>query len=222
MSRWLIRTKNNHLLGPVSKEKMCKLYLDGHVKPDDEICSGNGYWFFVRETELINKYLLGNIKQACDPYTLIKQDPQTLITSIETSGEPNSQEEDKEEALQTTEDGLVLPSEEDLAYPDMESELEEIHLEVEEDNQAESREIEKQMRRKTDEPTQEFPMPSRNKKQNNWMLFVGVILIVLSALFFLFGDQLINKYMISKVSNLVFPSAMAQEVDGMPILKKKI
>ncbi len=69
---WLIRTKSNHILGPVSKEKVVELYNNGSVKPDDEICSGNGYWFFIRETDLIEKYLLGDSIQSFNPISEAK------------------------------------------------------------------------------------------------------------------------------------------------------
>ena len=52
---WLIRTKNNHILGPVSKQKVRDLLDKGAIKGDDELCSGNGYWFYVREKKLIEK-----------------------------------------------------------------------------------------------------------------------------------------------------------------------
>jgi hypothetical protein len=64
---WLIRTKSNHILGPVSKEKVLELYNNGSIKQDDEICSGNGYWFFVREDELVSRFLLGKEVQSFNP-----------------------------------------------------------------------------------------------------------------------------------------------------------
>ncbi|MBC75359.1 MAG: hypothetical protein CME64_05020 [Halobacteriovoraceae bacterium] len=64
---WLIRTKNNHILGPVSKSKVKELVENGSIKADDEICSGNGFWFYVREKELLNKYLLGAEPQPFNP-----------------------------------------------------------------------------------------------------------------------------------------------------------
>lgn len=64
---WLIRTKNNHILGPVSKEKVRELVNNGSIKGDDEICSGNGYWFYVRETDLVEKYLNGEDDQEFNP-----------------------------------------------------------------------------------------------------------------------------------------------------------
>lgn len=69
---WLIRTKSNHILGPVSKEKVLELYRNGTIKPDDEICSGNGYWFFIREEELVDKYLLGSEVQSFNPISEAK------------------------------------------------------------------------------------------------------------------------------------------------------
>jgi hypothetical protein len=64
---WLIRTKSNHILGPVSKEKVIELYHNGSVRPEDEICSGNGFWFFLREKDQVEDYLLGNKKQSFNP-----------------------------------------------------------------------------------------------------------------------------------------------------------
>lgn len=69
---WLIRTKSNHILGPVSKEKVQELYQNGSIKPDDEICSGNGYWFFIRESDLVNKYLMGTSSQTYNPISEAK------------------------------------------------------------------------------------------------------------------------------------------------------
>jgi hypothetical protein len=69
---WLIRTKSNHILGPVSKEKVNELYQNGSIKQDDEICSGNGYWFFIRESDLVERYLLGNSTQTFNPISEAK------------------------------------------------------------------------------------------------------------------------------------------------------
>lgn len=69
---WLIRTKSYHILGPVSKEKVVELYQNGSIKPDDEVCSGNGYWFYIRESDLIDLYLLGNKTQSFNPISEAK------------------------------------------------------------------------------------------------------------------------------------------------------
>lgn len=78
---WLIRTKSNHILGPISKEKVLELYQNGSIKPDDEVCSGNGYWFFIREADLVQKFLIGNEAQGFNPMSEAK-DVLTATTSL--------------------------------------------------------------------------------------------------------------------------------------------
>ncbi|MBA2404606.1 MAG: hypothetical protein H0V66_07535 [Bdellovibrionales bacterium] len=56
----------------MSKDKVVELYQNGSIKADDEICSGNGYWFFIRENELVEKYLLGNSTQSFNPISEAK------------------------------------------------------------------------------------------------------------------------------------------------------
>lgn len=69
---WLIRTKSNHILGPVSKEKVLELFKNGSLKANDEICTGNGFWFFIREEEMIERYLIGNLRQPFNPLSEAK------------------------------------------------------------------------------------------------------------------------------------------------------
>ncbi|WPU66138.1 hypothetical protein [Peredibacter starrii] len=79
---WLIRTKSNHILGPISKEKVLELYKNGSIKPDDEVCSGNGFWFFIREEEMVTKYLNGNEVQTFNPISEAKD----VLTHGQTPG----------------------------------------------------------------------------------------------------------------------------------------
>lgn len=69
---WLIRTKSNHILGPISKEKVVELYNNGSIKPDDEVCSGNGYWFFIREDDMVDRFLVGSEPQGFNPISEAK------------------------------------------------------------------------------------------------------------------------------------------------------
>ncbi|EQC45435.1 hypothetical protein [Bacteriovorax sp. Seq25_V] len=66
-SIWLIRTKQNKILGPVSKNKIQELLAKGALTPDDEICSGNGFWFWVKEQELVDQYVYGDVPQPFNP-----------------------------------------------------------------------------------------------------------------------------------------------------------
>lgn len=63
MKNWLIRTKNNFILGPVSRDKLLEIVNSGTLSEEDELCSGNGYWFFYREKDLLKKYLMDNNSQ---------------------------------------------------------------------------------------------------------------------------------------------------------------
>lgn len=79
---WLIRTKSNHILGPISKEKVLELYNNGSIKPDDEVCSGNGYWFFIREDDMVDRFLSGTEPQGFNPISEAKD---VLTTSSQRS-----------------------------------------------------------------------------------------------------------------------------------------
>lgn len=64
---WLIRTEDNHILGPVSKAKVKELVENGSIKGGDELCSGNGFWFYVRESDMVEKYLKSDEEQPFNP-----------------------------------------------------------------------------------------------------------------------------------------------------------
>ena len=70
---WLIRTSRFQILGPVSREKIIELIKKGSLKINDEICSGNGYWFHIRDSDAMNSFLydfetqnFNNISEAMD------------------------------------------------------------------------------------------------------------------------------------------------------------
>lgn len=67
MKKWLIRTTNNIILGPVSEKKLKMLIERGSLSPNDEICSGNGYWIYLRETELVDRYVHRGEPQSFNP-----------------------------------------------------------------------------------------------------------------------------------------------------------
>ena len=60
---WLIRTSKKKILGPVSKKKIRELIQQGALDPEDEVCSGNGYWFRIKEETLVEKYIHGDTPQ---------------------------------------------------------------------------------------------------------------------------------------------------------------
>ena len=69
---WLIRTQRNKLLGPVTKDQLIDFITKGSLKPDDEICSGNGYWFYIRENQLVDKFITREETQPFNPISEAK------------------------------------------------------------------------------------------------------------------------------------------------------
>ncbi len=80
---WLIRTTQHQILGPISKEKVVEFFNKGALGPEDELCSGNGYWFSIKEKDLIEKYLIGDIPQGFNP---ISEAPTVLSAKNKNEG----------------------------------------------------------------------------------------------------------------------------------------
>ncbi len=64
---WLIRTQSQKILGPVSKSKILELVQKRSLADDDEVCPGNGHWFFIREKDLVEQYLYGDLPSSFNP-----------------------------------------------------------------------------------------------------------------------------------------------------------
>lgn len=56
-SQWLIRTSSSQILGPVSREVLCEKILKQELSLDDEVCPGNGYWFYLYQSEEVRTQL---------------------------------------------------------------------------------------------------------------------------------------------------------------------
>ena len=99
---WLIRTKNKHILGPISKTKLQELFGLGQVKNDDKVCAGNGYWFKVQEKALVEKFVVNDEVQ---PFNPVSEVPQLLG---ETSNRYPSDDDLEYPSLATATDGSVM------------------------------------------------------------------------------------------------------------------
>ena len=69
---WLIRTHQHQILGPISKERVIELIRKGNLISEDEICSGNGFWFQIKEADLLERYVYNNEKQTFNPVSEAK------------------------------------------------------------------------------------------------------------------------------------------------------
>jgi hypothetical protein len=108
---WLIRTRSKQILGPATLEKIVSLLEKGTLKDEDEVSSGNGYWFWIKEKELVTKYIYNGKQQGFDPISeahsvLSEKDTGASVAALNTKPE------------QLGDDDQMIPSEEDLEYPD--------------------------------------------------------------------------------------------------------
>ena len=92
---WLIRTSQNQILGPVAKQKLLEFVQKGALGMLDEVSSGNGYWFSLKEKELAEKYLYGDLPQGYNPISearsvLSKKENPDKTTSINSAPANNT------------------------------------------------------------------------------------------------------------------------------------
>lgn len=123
---WLIRTRNKQILGPVTKQKIIEFIDKGSLAPEDEVTSGNGYWISIKENNLIEKYVKGDIPQGFNP---ISEAPNILTLNQTPSKEgtgslnPNTMPKSKDEGISSPDINFdkadALPADDDLGYPDM-------------------------------------------------------------------------------------------------------
>lgn len=131
---WMIRTHTNQILGPVSKEKLTELISKNALKENDEICQGNGYWFYVRESELVNRFIKGNeeqgpnpITETCDVLTNHSEEENDITTMVSLASlveklkkeeKPTPQKMNNTETKKLDDEEIHLPKKEDLEFPD--------------------------------------------------------------------------------------------------------
>jgi hypothetical protein len=57
VEHWLVRTAENVIAGPYSKEQICELIREGELTLPDEVCPANRHWFFLHEREEVARSL---------------------------------------------------------------------------------------------------------------------------------------------------------------------
>lgn len=129
---WLIRTSQNQILGPVAKQKLLEFIQKGALGLTDEVASGNGYWFSLKEKDLVEKYLYGDMPQGYNPISesksvLSKKDNPDKTTSINSAPVNQTQHTQVIKVSDILGSGPApvaagpgtAPKAEDLEYPDL-------------------------------------------------------------------------------------------------------
>jgi hypothetical protein len=57
MELWLVRTTENQIAGPFSKDRLMSLLQEGQLNFRDELCKANDEWFSLSETEEVRRRL---------------------------------------------------------------------------------------------------------------------------------------------------------------------
>lgn len=232
VKNWLIRTKNNHILGPVSKDKIKQLISNGSIKGDDEVCSGNGYWVYIREQELVAKYVFSDEVQSFNPVT----ESEPILTYRDV---------DSPDADRTDGNGSLLPSDNDLGYPGenmaVKSQTNDtaVGYEIDKEKKGEgipdlpgsSPQKKKPVAKKKTKKSKLSPEPTLNSglkpkisTKNNgitWLsgkvlIFLTVLIVLVGVFLLYFRNSVVNKLI--EVSYNLSPNAYAQNTKQ---LKKK-
>ncbi|MCK5883974.1 MAG: hypothetical protein KAG61_09810 [Bacteriovoracaceae bacterium] len=130
---WLIRTTHNKILGPISKKKLVEFIEKGSLTQNDEVSAGNGYWFSLKEEDLVERFIFTDEKQGFNPITECKtilcaqpedladdddfdllDDSNTLVIGADVLSQL-----DRETPAPRPTGEQLLPSSDDLEFPDM-------------------------------------------------------------------------------------------------------
>ena len=211
---WLIRTHQNQILGPVSKERVVEFIKKGNLTSDDEICSGNGYWFQVKEKELVEKYVYGGGLQPFNPISEAKS-----VFSEEDMDEKLN--EDIEEVLVKTQQNTAYPDNSDLDFPEEEALPKGEDLDFPEmTNKETSKPIpgKKIGKKKIRKKKVKKETPVDKKRNDRFLFYIFLFLLGLLLCVFIFYKNALNN-LFPKVSSysLFFSEAVAQTVE-----KKKV
>ena len=208
---WLIRTHQNQILGPISKERVVEFIKKGNLTSDDEICSGNGYWFQVKEKELLEKYVYGGELQPFNPISEAKS-----VFSEEDMDEKLN--EDIEEVLVKTGQDVAYPDNSDLDFPDSDSFPKDEDLDFPEETRKETlgpsprKKIVKKKKIRKKKIKKEALVDT--KRNDRFLFYIFLFLLGLLLCVFIFYKNALNN-LFPKVSSysLFFPDAVAQTIE---------
>ncbi len=85
MDQWLIRTAENWIAGPYTKEQVCKMVEDRQLGQEDEVCSANGYWIYSNELNEVREQLGIQVPRKVSQHD---EDTQTSILNDEEPTDP--------------------------------------------------------------------------------------------------------------------------------------
>ena len=228
---WLIRTHQNQILGPISKERVIELIRKGNLISEDEICSGNGFWFQVREKELVEKHIYNDEKQNFNPVSEAKSifaegEIEKLEASEKKASLPKNEDlefpEIKKFGTEESEKD-ILPESNDLEFPEELGEKKTQENEkadedkIKKSGSSERSISEKKPRRKKARKKKlkkRYEVIEGPKRNDRFLFYIFLLLLlILLGVFIFYKNTLNSLFPKSSSFSLLFPDAVAQTVD---------
>ena len=166
---WLIRTQANKILGPVAKSKVLELLDKKALNDEDEVSSGNGHWFWIKEKDFVEKYLYGDESQPFNPISEAKS-----VLSKDSSH--TTQEKGHQQHIESHVEDTLFLSKKQVGSKNDTKELEKRKDEEDSQDQDNSDNIVNQSK-PTNDSTKDNPMKERYR-----ILSISIILLVILAI----------------------------------------
>lgn len=249
-NKWLIRTRSMQILGPVRLSKVVELIEKGSLREEDELSSANGFWFCLKERDLVQRYIYNGEDQ---PFNPISEAPSVLTKTVTKAIER------REESIQPTAEDLEyptidimpnavdeIPDEEDVEIDDEDEDLGDMTMVLNEELIEKSRELEpieiqapiekileqhqEQLELEDDEDEIKIRKPKGKKhrpnptiKKNDRYLFVLLFLVCAVVIGIIYYYRtVLNKPLPGFESSWLMPKAYAQGMLLSGANKKKI
>jgi hypothetical protein len=86
--QWLVRTSQNLIAGPYSRDQVRQMILSGQLRAQDEVCRSNHYWIQLHEREEVSSELGADLLahlalESDEEATLTRTDPAVTLRSSE-------------------------------------------------------------------------------------------------------------------------------------------
>lgn len=230
---WLIRTKSNYILGPVSQAKVQELLESSTLKAEDEVCSGNGFWFYIREKELVKRFVYENEIQTFNPVS----EAENVLTAKESSFVESKPSQDEEELVlelnplieeekfpefvemtapsKSGAEDIQFPESSDLDYPentvtDEDFIEEEEHLPPQFDSTSELKEPTKEIKVQRKAMQIEPKIPQKSWLNDKTLFLIAMSMLVIAILAFYYRKRIIEKFIDGQASVSVISPVYAQ------------
>ncbi len=119
---WLIKNSNHEIIGPLSRDQVIAMIDGDKLVAEDELLKANGFWFWMHEKDLLQRFLYDNEPQGFNPISEAEDVLTANLTNEEAGIGPrpdlfiNELKNDDEMTIEHS----TVPGPNDLEYPNPE------------------------------------------------------------------------------------------------------